>query len=223
MPYNLNWMSKKHAISKYWTYLLFNFLVITPWSLWCCEFLGRILVRLYVSYALAFLENCDISNTELPRRKQHPHSLTLPFQRQSVKNLPFLPPDVPSSCSLPWDLSTLHLRVPKHWLPVRLGKEEQWESARTSEREEWGYSSASYLSSLPQPGGYLHQKSFSRGSFLDNSLSFWLWGSLLDQTWVPAQFPGVLLMSSFVNDSSWDSLTWLSICFLLGPWIKQAR
>lgn len=176
MPYNLNWVSKKHAVSKYWTYLFFNFLVITPWSYWFCELWGKILVRLRVSHALASLENCDISNMELPGRNQHPHSLMLPFQRQSVRNLPFLPPDFPSSCSLPWETSVHFIcRSPNVWLPVKLGQGGVGESSRTWEKEEWGYSSASYLSSLPQAGWYLHQKSLSRSSFLDIlSLSgFW--------------------------------------------------
>lgn len=92
-------MSKKYAISKYWRYLLFIFLVITIWSSWFCELLGD--TGKAACFSCTGLPG-ELSHFErgIAWKNQYPHSLTLLFQKQITSNLPFSPPDLPSSHSL---------------------------------------------------------------------------------------------------------------------------
>lgn len=134
MPYSLigTKMSRKHAISKYPRYLS-AFLVVTIWSSWCRELPGRILEKLHVSHTLASLENCHISNMELPG-KINIHILSHCHSKGQVPEISHFPPDFPSSCSL----------CPETYIPdidrspnaLASGWLDQWGASKRSEGEE---------------------------------------------------------------------------------------
>lgn len=100
-------LSKKHVISEYFRYLVFVF----------SGYNYLIILVLWTSKKDTGKAAC-FSGTGLPGessyfkhgsawKNQHPHFLTLSFQRQNARDLLFLPLDLPS-CSLPWDLDTSH-------------------------------------------------------------------------------------------------------------------